>query len=80
MEAMDLQTFLMWASLINLAILIVASAAMAAIGPFAATMQGKIFRISEERVYFGTYLILGIYKMMILVFLLVPWIVVSILA
>ena len=80
MEITDLQAFLMWASLINLAVLIVATAAMAAVGPFAATMQSKIFTISEEQVYFGTYLILGIYKMMILVFLLVPWIVVSILS
>ena len=80
METTDLQPFLMWASLINLAILFVATGAMAAIGSFAATMQRQIFAISEEQVYFGTYLVLGIYKIMILVFLVVPWIVVSILA
>jgi len=77
MEHFDLQAFLMWGTLINFAILIVASVGMFVSGSFAAKLHRQVCNISEQQVYFGSYLILGVYKILILLFFFVPWLIVS---
>ena len=37
----------------------------------------QVCNISEQQVYFGSYLILGVYKILILLFFFVPWLIVS---
>ena len=77
MELIDLQAFLMWGTVINFAILLVASFGMFVVGATAAKIQSHAFSITEEQVYFGSYLIIGVYKILILLFFFVPWIIVS---
>ena len=43
-------------------------------------MHGKLFAISEENVAMATYAYLGIYKILLLVFNIVPYIALSIIA
>ncbi|RDV36448.1 hypothetical protein DV096_18510 [Bradymonadaceae bacterium TMQ3] len=75
MNIAEIHSFLMWATLLNVAILLLGTAAIARFGKPAAAIQSKLFHISEEQFFSGTFIVLGVYKMMILVFLFVPWIV-----
>ena len=78
MTIQTLQSFFMWCSIINMGLLILSAVLITTASDWAYNMHSKWFNIS--RVTFNTviYAFLGVYKMLILVFCIVPWIALSI--
>jgi len=77
MDLMDIQTltaFFMWCSIINVSLLTL-SAAMFMLAPdFVYRMQSRFFPISRENFNVVFYAFLGLYKIIILVFNVVPYV------
>lgn len=80
MTAQTLQEFFMWCSIINFSLLMITFAMCAFAADWIYQMHSKWFSIS--RVAFNTilYSFLGIFKMLVLVLNVVPWIALSLIA
>lgn len=77
---MDIETlgsFFMWGTIINAIILVVATLVFLARRRFISGLHSRMFDISENQVLHGVYIVLGIYKFMILLFFVTPWIALS---
>lgn len=79
---MELDTFshlLGWCTVINTGILVLSSVLAGLLGPSVATLHARLFGL-DARTLQGTYFqFLGNYKLLIIVFNLVPWIALKIL-
>ncbi len=80
MDIPTLRTFLMWCTLINAALLLVAWAFIAAAGGFVYRLHCRWFPMSRETFNVAIYAILAAWKLLVIVFNLVPWLVIVIMA
>ena len=74
---MDIQTltaFFMWCTILNLALLVLSLLICLGAGDWIYSMHGKWFSISRETFNVAIYSFLGLYKVFILVFNLIPYI------
>lgn len=70
-EALTL--FFRWMTLLNVGIMVVAALLCAMMKNFIAAVHGRMFGISPEALKITLYAWLGIYKIMVVVFCLTPW-------
>jgi len=74
---MDIQTltkFFMWCTILNLGLLIFSFLMLAFAGDFVYMMHGKWFPMPRERLNAVIYSFIGFYKIIVIVFNVVPWI------
>ena len=69
----QLQQFLMWCSIINIGLLIFSSLMIMAMQGFICRFHGRLFRLPEESVSKALYLLIGLWKISIFLFNIVPW-------
>jgi len=74
MEFETVKNFFMWCTIINAIIFIFSSIMVILASNFVYKMQGTMFNISRESFNNTVYLYLGIYKIVFIVFNLVPFI------
>lgn len=75
-----LKSFFMWSATINFGVLILWFLAIAAWKESFYKLQTRWFPMSKERLIVCNYVMYGLYKLAIILFNLVPWLVLSILA
>jgi len=73
-----LQAFFMWCSLINMGLLILSVVLITKTGDWAYKIHSHWFNIPKERFDAILYCFLGVYKILVFVFCIVPWIALSI--
>ncbi|MHC4926268.1 MAG: DUF6868 family protein [Planctomycetota bacterium] len=78
MTANELRVFLGWCSVINIVLMTVSFLIMVKARPWAYKMHSKWFAITEEQFTMAIYCFFGVYKVLVFVFNIVPWIVLSI--
>jgi len=74
---MDIQTltaFFMWCTILNVALLVLSSLICLGAGDWIYPIHGKWFSISRETFNVAIYSFLGLYKIFILVFNIIPYI------
>jgi len=74
---MDIQTltaFFMWCTVLNFALLVLSSLICLCAGDWAYRIHSKWFSISRETFNVAFYSFLGLYKVLVLVFNLIPYI------
>ncbi len=69
-----LQSFFMWCSIINMALLWLTFALCIQCADWAYNMHSKWFDISKSTFDIAIYSFLGAYKLLVLVFCIIPWI------
>ena len=69
-----LQKFFMWCTIINVALLILSSLLCIYAGDWVYKKQGKMFSISRDTFNVAIYSFIGLFKIFILIFNLVPYI------
>ena len=74
MDLDRLQEFLLWSLLINAGIYIISLMGVLSMHRFMCKIHVKLFRVSQETVSKVIYLYLAIYKLLLIIFNLVPWI------
>ena len=79
MDLATLQTFLGWCTVIHIGLLLVSFILIAAAKNWVYAIHSKIFSISRESFDTLVYAFFGIYKLLLFVFFLVPWIVLRLL-
>lgn len=65
--------FFLWCTILNGGVLILGFLAMVLMGDFVYRMHTRVFRMPRETFNAVFYGLLGLYKLLILVFCLVPW-------
>lgn len=73
MNVLMLKEFFMWMTVINVIIFIISALFCMLLKDFIGRMHGKMFGISPEAVQTALYGYLGVYKIVFIVFVLVPW-------
>ena len=73
MDFQMLTTFFMWCTLLNVGLLIISFLMLLFAGDFVYKMHGKYFSMTRESFNASLYLIIGLYKIAVFVFNLVPW-------
>lgn len=73
MNIEDLKEFLMWCSIINVSLLIFSAIFCISLSDWAYAMHSKMFKISREAFNTSIYAFLGIFKIIVIVFNIVPW-------
>jgi Family of unknown function (DUF6868) len=73
MTLQNIQDFLMWCTIINSALLILSTIMIALLRKQVYKIHGRLFKLSEEQISITLYRFLGLYKILIFVFNLVPW-------
>jgi hypothetical protein len=74
---MDIQTlcsFFMWCTILNACLLVFSFLMLACAGDFVYRMHGKWFPMPKERFNGVAYSFIGFYKLLLIVFNLVPWV------
>ncbi|QNP40422.1 DUF6868 family protein [Lysobacter solisilvae (ex Woo and Kim 2020)] len=74
----QLQSFLLWAGLLNYAVLLVAFFAWALAGDTLYRLHARWFPIDRTQAHAAVYLMLGLYKLGIWLLFLIPWLVLRI--
>ncbi|MHC4756194.1 MAG: DUF6868 family protein [Planctomycetota bacterium] len=74
MDIQTLTTFFMWCTILNVALLALSSLMCICAGDWAYRIHSKWFSISREVFNVAIYSFLGIYKVLIFVFNLIPYI------
>jgi len=74
----NLKEFFMWSSVINIGLLLLMVIMFTAARKFAVRMQRKFFKLPEEKIISVIYRIVAIYKLLIIVFNIVPYVVLNI--
>jgi hypothetical protein len=74
MDIQMLTIFFMWCTLLNVGLLIVSFIMLFFAGDFVYKMQSKYFAMTRESFNASLYLIIGLYKIAVFVFNLIPWI------
>ena len=78
MDILTLQSFFMWCTILNLGILIILGLFLVISGDFVYWIKSMFFNISREQFDVAIYCLIGFYKIVVIVFNLVPWIALSI--
>ncbi len=78
MDIYTARTFFMWCSIINGSLLVFSFLICAFMGDFAYRMHSKLFPISREAFNIAIYSFIGLFKIFVLVFNLVPFLAASI--
>ena len=74
---MDIQTltaFFMWCTILNFALLVLSSLICLCAGDLVYQIHGKWFSISRETFNVAIYSFLGLYKVLVFVFSLIPYV------
>jgi hypothetical protein len=80
MDTILMREFFLWCSVINLGLLILGFVATAFAGDWVYEMHARWFPMPRETFNAAIYVVLGSYKAVVLVFNVVPWIVLSLMA
>jgi len=78
MNIETLQAFFMWCSIINMGLLWLSFALCIKCADWAYKMHSRWFPISRDAFNIAIYSFLGVYKLLFIVFCIVPWIALSI--
>ena len=78
MDIQMLTRFFMWCTVLNMGLLILSFLILAFARDFVYKVHGKWFPMSQERFNMVLYLFIGIYKIMVFVFNVIPWVVLAI--
>ena len=78
MDLDRLQDFLLWSLLLNAGIYIISLVGVLSLRGFMFKIHAKLFGVSEETVNTVVYQYLALYKLLLIVFNLVPWIAIQI--
>jgi hypothetical protein len=70
-----LQSFFMWCTILNFGILILTSLILTIGGDFAYWVQSKFFNIPRQTFDVAVYCWIGFFKIIVIVFSFVPWMV-----
>jgi len=73
MEILMLKEFFMWMTFINLGIFSLAAIFCMVLKNFIVRFHGRLFGLSPEAIKAALYGYLGVYKIVFLVFVFVPW-------
>ncbi len=74
MDIQTLTTFFMWCTILNVALLVFSSLICFCAGDWAYRMHNKLFSISRETVNVVMYSFIALYKLLVFVFILIPYI------
>ena len=80
MEIETVRDFFMWCTIINVAILALSFLLCAGLGDWIYRMHGKWFPMPRETFTVVLYSFLGVYKLMIIMFSLVPYVAILIMS
>ncbi len=80
MSIATLRTLFGWCTVINVGLMILSFALLIPLGNFVYRMHARIFPMSRETFNIIIYSYLGIYKILVIVFCLVPYLALSIMA
>lgn len=75
MDVETLKAFLLWCTVINFAMLAVMFGALALMGDFVYRLHGRWFPMPRETWNATIYTMMGVYKLLVIVFNFVPWLV-----
>ncbi len=78
MDLDRLQDFLLWSLLVNAGIYLISLVGVLSLRRFMRQIHAKLFGVSEETANKVIYQYLAIYKLLLIVFNLVPWIAIQI--
>jgi len=78
MDILTLKTFFMWCSIINVSMLFIAFFMLIGLKDFVYRIHSRMFPMPKETFMLAFYLFLGIFKMFVLIFNVVPYIVLEI--
>ena len=78
MDLDRLQDFLLWSLLVNAGIYLISLVGVLSLRRFMCKIHAKLFGVNEETVNKVIYQYLAIYKLLLIVFNLVPWIAIQI--
>ncbi len=78
LDITTLQAFFMWCTILNLGVLIITGLFLAIGGDFVYWLQSKFFPIPRQTFDVAIYCWIGLYKLVVIVFNVVPWIALSI--
>lgn len=73
MDIQTLRAFFLWCTILNGSLLLLSFAVCASAGDWIHRMHGKWFPVSREAFYVAIYSFLGLYKILVLTFNLVPY-------
>ncbi len=78
MTIQTLQAFFMWCSIINFGLLLLSAVMIITAGNWAYKIHSRWFNISKPAFDIILYSFLGVYKLLVFVFCIIPWIALSI--
>jgi len=78
MDLQTLQEFLFWCMVINLGLLTFSALLIFSLRPWICQMHGRLFGLPEEYISKVLYAFLGFYKIVVIVFTVVPWLAIQI--
>ena len=74
MDIQTLTTFFMWCTILNVALLLFSSLMCICAGDWVYRIQSKLFSISKETFNVVIYSFIALYKLLVIVFILIPYI------
>ena len=74
MDIQTLTTFFMWCTILNVALLLLSSLMCICAGDWAYRIHSKLFSISRETFNVVIYSFIALYKLLVIVFILIPYI------
>lgn len=80
MDVQMLTRFFMWCTILNVSLLIVSFVMLVAAGDLVYKMHGKLFAMPRETFNAVIYSWMGLYKVLLIVFNLMPWLALAIIA
>ena len=75
MDIHTLEQFLFWCMIINLVLMTISLVLVTAMRPMVLRIHTKMFSVPEDYVDKAIYVFVGVYKLLVFVFIIVPWIV-----
>jgi len=73
MDIDSITAFFMWCTILNLALLLLSSLMCICAGDWAYRIHSKLFSISKETFNVAIYSFIGLYKVLVFVFILIPY-------
>ncbi len=80
MDIQTLTTFFMWCTILNVALLLLSSLMCICAADWAYRMHSKLFSISKETFNVVIYSFIALYKLLVIVFILIPYVTLLIIA
>ena len=78
MDIQTLTTFFMWCTILNVALLLLSSLMCICAADWAYRIHSKLFSISRETFNVVIYSFIALYKLLVIVFILIPYVALSI--